>query len=164
MILAIIIILSLLMITSAMFAKKANFVVGDRDTGMWHGAMSIAATWIWAPALFVSTQQAFTNGFVGFLCFLIPNILCLILFAPYANRLRKKHPNGFNFPDIIGRSKRTNGLYKFNFSTLSLLSISVQLLAGAQILKLLTGWGFLLSTLILLEVALSYTLARGYNS
>lgn len=30
------------------------FNVANRNIGTWSGALSIAATWIWAPALFVS--------------------------------------------------------------------------------------------------------------
>lgn len=158
------ILLSIAMIATALVTKKANYIVGDRNIGAVRGAMSIAATWIWAPALFVSSQQAFENGFVGFLFFLIPNILALLIYAPFAQRLRDRYPNGFNLPELIAKSKRTERLYRFNFSALSILSISVQLLAGSQIVSILTGWSFLLSSAILLGIALSYTLFRGFNS
>lgn len=44
-------------------------------------AKSIASTWIWAPALFVSSQIAYQYGLAGFLMFLIPNILTLWIFG-----------------------------------------------------------------------------------
>ena len=44
---------------------------GDNDNTY---AMSIAATWIWSPAIFVSSSIAYFNGLYGFLWFLIPNI------------------------------------------------------------------------------------------
>lgn len=44
-------------------------------------AKSIASTWIWAPALFVSSQIAYQYGLAGFLMFLIPNVLTLLLFG-----------------------------------------------------------------------------------
>ena len=34
-----------------------NFYVGKRNMGTVSTAMSVAATWIWAPALFTSAQQ-----------------------------------------------------------------------------------------------------------
>ena len=157
--------ISLVMVATALLSKKSNFVVGDRKIGTWRGALSIAATWIWAPALFVSSQQAFQNGWVGFLCFLIPNALCLVIYAPFAQRLRDRFPNGYNFPDIIGGvSGRVRKLYKFNFSALSLLSISVQLLAGSQIMHLYTGVPFLLCSLILLAIPAVYMFIRGFNA
>lgn len=39
-----------------------GFLVGDRRMGTIKSAMSIAATWIWAPALFVSAEKAYSNG------------------------------------------------------------------------------------------------------
>lgn len=30
---------------------------------------SIASSWIWAPAIFISSQQAYANGLAGFLMF-----------------------------------------------------------------------------------------------
>ena len=44
-------------------------------------AKSIASTWIWAPALFVSSQIAYQYGLSGFLMFLIPNVLTLLIFG-----------------------------------------------------------------------------------
>ena len=42
-----------------------SFHVADRKIGMVRSAMSIAATWIWAPALFTSAEKAYTNGWPG---------------------------------------------------------------------------------------------------
>lgn len=39
-------------------------------------AASTASTWIWAPALFVSSSVAYYYGLAGLAIFLIPNILC----------------------------------------------------------------------------------------
>ena len=39
-----------------------SFHVGHRNMGMVVSAMSIAATWIWAPALFTSAEKAYSNG------------------------------------------------------------------------------------------------------
>ncbi len=57
------------------FSKKAktvgSFHVADRKLGVFQSAMSIAATWIWAPALFTSAEKAYTNGIPGLLWFLV---------------------------------------------------------------------------------------------
>ena len=60
-----------------------RFCVGNRNTGWFISALSIAATWIWAPALFTSTENAYTKGFAGLFWFLVPNVLCLIFFIPF---------------------------------------------------------------------------------
>ena len=69
-----------------------RFCVGNRNTGWFISALSIAATWIWAPALFTSTENAYTKGFAGLFWFLVPNVLCLIFFVPFARRIRKEMP------------------------------------------------------------------------
>ena len=46
-----------------------GFLVGNRRMGTIKSAMSIAATWIWAPALFVSAEKAYSNGWPGLFWF-----------------------------------------------------------------------------------------------
>lgn len=57
-----------MMAATVIFTKKENnverFCVGSRKENWVVSALSIAATWIWAPALFVSTEKAYTTGFV----------------------------------------------------------------------------------------------------
>lgn len=65
-----------------------RFCVGNRNIGWFISALSIAATWIWAPALFTSTENAYTKGFAGLFWFLVPNVLCLIFFIPFASNGR----------------------------------------------------------------------------
>lgn len=71
---------------------KDNFYVGDRKMGPVRSAMSIAATWIWAPALFTSAEKAYQNGIAGLFWFLVPNVLCLLIFIPFAKRIREQMP------------------------------------------------------------------------
>ena len=72
----VLIIYALIMVgaTILMTNKERNmerFCVGDRNIGWFVSALSIAATWIWAPALFTSTENAYTKGFAGFMSDLI---------------------------------------------------------------------------------------------
>lgn len=82
---------------TVLMTKKENniekFCVGNRNIGWMVSALSIAATWIWAPALFTSTENAYTKGFAGLFWFLVPNVLCLILFIPFARKIRE--PNAY---------------------------------------------------------------------
>lgn len=77
-----------------------SFYVGDRNSSVFRSSLSIAATWIWAPALFVASEQAYINGTIGLFWFLIPNIACLILFIPFAKKMREINPNGITLSDF----------------------------------------------------------------
>ena len=63
-------------------------------------AASIASTWIWAPAIFVASSKAYSDGMIGFLIFLIPNILTLVLFAFLAKKVRERR-DGFTLADVV---------------------------------------------------------------
>ena len=61
-----------------MFTRKTTdaegFHVADRRIGSAIAAMSIAATWIWAPSLFTSSEMAYTRGIPGMFWFTVPNV------------------------------------------------------------------------------------------
>ena len=63
---------ALMLGVTAILTKRArsaeNFHVADRNIGTVVAAMSIAATWIWAPALFTSAEKAYSNGIPGLFC------------------------------------------------------------------------------------------------
>ena len=45
---------------------KTSYLVARRELNTVQGSMSVAATWLWAPGLFISAQQAYcVNGLVG---------------------------------------------------------------------------------------------------
>lgn len=144
-----------------------QFNVGNRNMGTFSSAMSIAATWIWAPALFVSSEKAFANGVPGLFWFLVPNVLCLILFIPFAKRIRRQMPNGVTLSGYMGeryKSQRVKSVYLFQLSTLSVLSTGVQLLAGGKILASITGLPFWLMTVVLAGIAFSYSQISGIQA
>ena len=143
--------------------EKESFLVGNRRLGTIPIALSLSATWIWAPALFVSAEQAYMNGLVGLLWFTVPNILCLLLFIPFAVRLRRKLPRGYTLSELMGQSysNRVKNIYLFQLSGLALLSTIVQLVAGGKIVALLTGFPFWLTTIILGFFAFSYSVKSG---
>ena len=151
--------------------KKENnierFCVGKRNTGWMVSALSIAATWIWAPALFTSTENAYTKGLAGLFWFLVPNVLCLILFIPFANRIRKEMPEGITLSGYMHdkyRSESVKNVYLFQLGVLSVLSTGVQLLAGSKILSLLTGIPFWCMTIIMAVIAYSYSQFSGIKA
>ena len=154
-----------------LLAKRSDstesFHVANRKLGLISSAMSIAATWIWAPAIFTSAEKAYSNGIPGLFWFLVPNILCLILFVPYASKMRKQMPNGITLSGYMKekyQSKAVHGAYVFELSALAILSTAVQLLAGAKILSVITGWPFWLLTIVLAVIAFSYSQYSGIKA
>jgi Na+/proline symporter len=144
-----------------------SFHVGTRREGTVKSALSIAATWIWAPALFVSAERAYVNGWPGLFWFLVPNALCLIIFIPFAKRIRAKMPNGITLSSYMGehyQSQKVRKLYQFQLSGLAVFSTAVQLLAGSKMLALTTGLPFWALTLILAAVAYSYSWFSGIKA
>lgn len=144
-----------------------SFHVADRKLGMIQSAMSIAATWIWAPALFTSAEKAYTNGIPGLFWFLVPNVLCLLIFVPFGKRMRAQAPEGITLSAYMRKryqSAGVHGVYLFELSALAVLSTAVQLLAGAKILAAATGWPFWLLTVVLAAIAFSYSQYSGIRA
>lgn len=163
---------AVIMITATLLmTKKENniekFCVGDRNMSWIISALSIAATWIWAPALFVSTENAYTKGFAGLFWFLVPNVLCLVFFIPFARRIRKEMPEGITLSGYMKdkyRSESVKNVYLFQLGALSALSTGVQLLAGSKILSMLTGISFPVMTVIMAVIAYSYSQFSGIKA
>ena len=144
-----------------------NFHVADRNLGTVVSAMSIAATWIWAPALFTSAEKAYANGIPGLFWFLVPNVACLLLFIPFAKRIRERMPRGVTLSGFMYdayRSEKVRGVYVCQLSLLAVLSTGVQLLAGGKILSAITGIPFWAMTIILAAIAYSYSQFSGIRA
>lgn len=157
-------------ITLIMTKKEDNierFCVGNRNIGWGVSALSIAATWIWAPALFTSTENAYTKGFAGLFWFLAPNVLCLIFFIPFAKRIREEMPEGITLSGYMyGKyhSEAVKNIYLFQLGMLSILSTGVQFLAGSKILSILTGIPFAVMTVVMAAIAYSYSQFSGIKA
>lgn len=156
---------------TALMTKKENhvekFCVGDRNAGWGMAAFSIAATWIWAPALFTSAENAYTRGFAGLFWFLVPNVACMVLFIPFAEKIRKEMPEGITLSGYMYQKyqlKAVRNVYLFQLGALAALSTGVQLLAGSRILSILTGIPAAAVTVIMAVVALSYSQFSGIKA
>lgn len=162
---------ALMLGATVIFAKQAkdaeSFHVADRRIGAGIGAMSIAATWIWAPALFISAEKAYTNGIPGLFWFLVPNVLCLILFIPFAKRMRAQYPDGITLTGYMAetyRSPKVKGAYAFQMGALAVLSTAVQLLAGGKMIATITDIPFWIVTIALAAIAYSYSRFSGIKA
>jgi urea-proton symporter len=146
---------------------KDGFLVAGRSVGWLLGGFSIAASWIWAPALFVSVQMAYQKGLAGIFWFTAPNILSLTIFALLAPRIRQRLPDGYTLPEYVKykfRTRRVHTVYLFPFIFYQLMAVVVQLYAGSGLVSLLTGISQPLVMCILAIIVLTYTLISGLEA
>lgn len=149
-----------------------SFLIGERRVNWILGGSSIAASWIWAPALFVSTLFAYEHGAAGLFWFVVPNICALAVFAILAPAIRKKMPYGYSLPQWIRHSlkdEKVHKMYLFPFFFYQLMAISVQLYAGGNLLALLIGVPVYQATAvvtiaILAAIPLTYSLLSGLEA
>lgn len=144
-----------------------NFNLAEKKLKWLPASFSIAATWIWAPALFVASERAYVDGLIGFAWFLVPNVLSLVLFGYIATKAMRKSKDEHTVAELIGdiyHSKRLKFLHDFELLVLLFCSTGVQLLAGGLALVLLTGINFIWATIIMALVSLSYSLVRGLKA
>lgn len=136
--------------------SKTWFLLANRQITGRQGPLTIAATWIWAPALFVSAQLLYEGGWTKAMYWLIPNCACLAVFAWFAWRIRNRYPDGFTLSDTMRQrySGRVQALYGFQLLGLSTAVFAVQLLAGGLVISALTGLSFTTVTLIMALVPL----------
>lgn len=157
------------MLLIALLSKSKNisvkkFNVADGNAGLVTSALSIAATWIWAPALFTSAEKAYTTGISGLFWFLVPNVLCLILFAPFASKMRKQFPEGMTLAGYMMntyKSKKVRNVYLAQLSALSVLSTAVQLLAGGKVISMVTNIPYMAVVIVLAVIGVSCAIFSG---
>lgn len=160
----------IIIISMTLFIKKPTntkeYLAGNHQLGYISTALSLSATWIWAPALFVSAEKAYISGYAGILWFLVPNILCLLLFIPFAIKIRNENPNGYTLSRYMRRKydDKVKNVYILQLGLLAILSTVVQLVAGGKIISLMTGIPFVYTTIILGSIALLYSYNKGLKA
>ena len=145
---------------------KWSYMAANRNAGWIRVSFSVAAAWVWAPAFFVASQQAYQNGWVGVFWFTAPNILSLILFSFFAHKIRNQMPEGITLSDYMKDryGPTTQKVYAFCMILLSLMSFAVQLLASGLLISYLTDLDYGLSTIILATIAAIYSYRSGIKA
>ncbi len=163
----------LMFIITYFFAKnkkritKQRFLLANRTVGWFLGGSSIAASWIWAPALFISVQVAYENGLAGLFWFTVPNIIALIIYIFLAPQIRRVFPKGYTLPQYIFhrlRSKKVHKLFLMVHVFYQIMAITVQLFAGGSLITLLTGIPLLVVMPLMAIITLAYTLISGLKA
>lgn len=164
---------SVLMIIATSLASRAHkwhtavgFMAAGRKVPWWLGAVSICVTWIWAPALFISSKQSYENGLPGIFWFTAPNILSLMIIAPLAVRIRDYLPAGYTQPEWIRYrfDERVHKMYLLVFFWYQLIAVTMQLYAGGSIFTLLTGVPLQAVMLVLAATTLTYSIISGMRA
>jgi Na+/proline symporter len=145
---------------------KIGFLIAGGKVGAVPAAFSIAAAWIWAPALFVSAEKAYTQGWVGLFWFLVPNVACLVLFSFFARKLRVSFPDGITLSGYMRQrfSYRVQVVYLVAFGGLAVCSFAVQLLAGGKIISMMSGLPYFWVTVLLAVIPVGYSLYSGLKA
>lgn len=144
-----------------------GFLVAGRNVPWWVAAPSIAASWVWAPALFVSVQKSYELGLPGIFWFTVPNIFALVIFAWLAPRIRKVIPGGYTLPDWIlfrFNNRKLHFLYLIPLVWYQVMAVCVQIFVGGLMLNYLTGISLNILMPVLLLICLSYSLVSGLRA
>jgi len=161
------------MLAICVFTKQKNQAAGDffvmkRQLGVFRGAFSIAASWIWAPAVFICSQKAYQQGLPGIFWFTVPNIICFFTFVPLALRARKLLPHGYSMPDyLFARFEGHAGVHKsalIVYFGYQMGAIVINALAGGMLVHTLTGLPVNACIIFMSAAALSYSLIGGLRA
>ena len=128
------------------------------------GSFSIAAAWIWAPALFISVQKAYELGLPGIFWFTFPNIIALVIYSWLGPKIRSRIPGGYTLPDWIRyrfNDKWIHRIYLGTFLWYQVMSVTVQVFVGGLMLAFITGINLNILMVSLGVIALTYTLLAG---
>ncbi|NOQ24509.1 MAG: hypothetical protein GQ564_04025 [Bacteroidales bacterium] len=147
--------------------SQVGFLKAGSNVKWGIGSFSIAASWIWAPALFVSVQKSYELGLSGMFWFTIPNIVAIVIFAFLAPKIRKRLPGGYTLPDWIRyrfKDERIHKIYLFIFFWYQIMAITVQIFVGGLLISFLTGISLDIVMIILSIISLSYALISGLRA
>ncbi|MBI5223650.1 hypothetical protein HY990_04465 [Candidatus Micrarchaeota archaeon] len=163
---------ALMIFITLFFTRHKNitteyFLVANRDVHWLIGAGSIAASWIWAPALFISSEVSYQLGLPGLFWFLFPNVIAVAIFIFLAPKIQERFPRGYTLPQYLGtrlQDKNIHKLYFFGYGFYQLMAVSVQLFAGSSLIFLLTGISVELSIALISFIVFTYAWLSGFES
>lgn len=142
-----------------------DFLVAGRSLDGFIGSASIAASWIWAPAIFISTKIGFQYGFSALVWFCLPNMLALLIFAPLAATVCRKIPDGFSYIDFA--KSLGGGFWRLQLVlqlAMQIIIFAIQLSAGAKMLMILNGTNFYFLVISMALTPLAYSLISGLRA
>lgn len=145
---------------------KESFFAANRNIWLIPFIFSITASWIQAPALITSAEVAYKWGWQGLLWFAIPNALVLIVFAPFAKRVRERLPFGFTLSDYMRRTygERVHKVYLFQLTAVAVCVFAAQMIAGGALISYITGVDYLTVCALMTIGTLAYSSLGGLRA
>ncbi|MBT3222475.1 MAG: hypothetical protein HN348_25665, partial [Proteobacteria bacterium] len=148
--------------------QRDTFLVANRDVSLVSGSFSIAASWIWAPAVFICSMQAYDKGLPGIFWFTAPNILCFFLFAPLALRFRRLMPKGYTLPEFIhkrfGGHKPVHLAFLVVFFGYQFGALVINCVAGGTLLHAICGLDIRVAIVAMSTTTVAYSLLSGLKT
>ena len=144
-------------------ATKEGYLLADRTVGPLLGAVSISSAWIWAGAIFLSSEIAYKWGWPGLFYFSAMNILTLFLFAPFAQKIRNLAPQGFSWSSYLSEQygSRVQTVYLILFVAFVICVLTFNIFAASKLIQTLTGIDFTVTSVVLTALALLYNFRKG---
>jgi urea-proton symporter len=144
---------------------KSEYLLARRSLGILPISMSIAAAWMWAPALMVAATLGYVYGFWGVFWFSVPNILAVLLFGPVADRARKRLPSGATYSGFQrqAHSRRVMGLFIAQDAMALFTNMLANAIAGGFVVSYVFDVPLAWGVLLVLAVPLAYTLPGGFR-
>lgn len=158
---------------STQWGTRSGFLYAGRNVGGLMAGFSIAASWIWAPALFVSVQKSYELGLAGLFWFTAPNVLAVVIYCVLGPKIRQQIPSGFSIPDWIRHrfmeqdpklAGIAHKIYLIPYFWYQIMAVTVQIFVGGLIFNFLTGVQLDLAMIVLLGVVLAYSLISGLRA
>ena len=151
------------------FPKRStvlSFLVSERNVGFSLGAVSTAVAWVWAGALFLSSQKAYQQGIPGLVWFAAPNALALVLISFLVARMHQVFKKGFTLPEFMGKrlDQRARVLYIVAIFVSQSYAVIFNLTAALLMLNFVTGIAKPNLILILGGMIVSLSLLKGMRS
>lgn len=142
------------------------FLVSNRSVGLLTGMLSLSAAWVWAPALFISSQKSFELGAAGAFWFVVPNALALALIGFLATKLKSYMPSGFTLAEFIKLRVNSKSHFIYIIITLvvQLYSLILHLTAINLVLTTFTNYNSKIIIVLLASAFLIIALIRGIRS
>ncbi len=144
-----------------------TFLKADSSFKGIKAALSICASWIWAPALFISTQIAYEWGISALFWFSLPNILALTVFGRLAKKVREKVPEGFSFFSLLEKMPKEDSArlaLRIIFIGLQIGCLGIQVTAGAELLSISSNLPYDILVCVMVLLPLMYSFRSGLRS
>ncbi|MAG28939.1 hypothetical protein CL632_02235 [bacterium] len=145
----------------------ADFMIANRNLGIWQFVATLTATFVGGTILVVYTAYIYEFG-AGALFGFLGAGLGLVVFAYLAKKLRRQaHEHNFHtladyFDYKFGKNARIS--MALVVGVLIVLTLLKQFIAGTSILSTISGWPYDSALIVTSLVILSYLLLGGFKS